>query len=130
MISILCVDDDPTSLSIQQIILKHNHFCEKTITKTNGQDAIDYYDDLVKTSESPAPDLIFLDLNMPILDGWGFLDQFHSRFYSKFPKTLVYILSSSVDPSDKLRSERYPFVKDFISKPITKEILTQIQKSG
>jgi len=128
MKSILCIDDDPTSLSIQTIILKHNHFCDQTITKTNGQEAIDYYIELSRQPNSSYPEIIFLDLNMPVLDGWGFLDKFKSDLYSEFPKTWVYILSSSVDPSDRSRSESYPFVKDFISKPITKEILQKINQ--
>jgi CheY-like chemotaxis protein len=127
MKSILCVDDDPTALSIQSIILKHAKFCDETITKANGLEAITYYDHLLATNETAYPEIIFLDLNMPVMDGWAFLEKFESQYYSKFPNTKVYILSSSVDPTDKLRSETFPFVKNFISKPITKDILAKIK---
>ncbi len=130
MKTVLCIDDDPISLSIHEIIIKQTKFCEHTVTMINGQDALDYYENLKTTSGDTSPEIIFLDLNMPVLDGWGFLERFDSLYFSHFPKTEIYILSSSVDPSDKLRSEAFPFVKDFISKPITKEILNKIRLSN
>lgn len=124
---ILCIDDDPTSLSILKITFKLTQFCEETLTKMNGQEAIDFYENLILGKESNVPELIFLDLNMPVLDGWGFLEIFKERYFSKFPFTKVYILSSSVDPSDKKRSEKYEFVQSFLSKPLSKEVVQNIK---
>lgn len=130
MKTVLCIDDDPISLSIHEIIIKQTKFCEHTVTMINGQDALDYYANLLSIREVTYPQIIFLDLNMPVLDGWGFLEKFDSLYFQHFPQTKIYILSSSVDPSDRLRSEAFPFVKDFISKPITKEILNEIRESN
>lgn len=77
----------------------------------------------------PAPELILLDLNMPICDGWGFLDA-----YAKLPtaykaKTRLFICSSSIDPADIKRSQDYPDVIDFLDKPVDDRFLhTQLEK--
>ncbi|GBF48545.1 response regulator receiver protein [Leptospira ryugenii] len=125
---ILCVDDDPTALTIQTILFKQLQFGSQTITKRNGQEALDYYEQIVNGARAFVPDLIFLDLNMPILDGWGFLEIFNQKYYKQFPDSKVYILSSSVDPSDKKNAELYPFVQSFISKPLTKESISKIKE--
>ena len=66
-------------------------------------------------------DLIVLDINMPIMDGWDFLDHFYKEEYTSFFKdTKVIVLSSTIDPADINKSKTYPMVIDFISKPITK----------
>ena len=64
---------------------------------------------------------------MPVIGGWDFLDEFMESYYEKFNSTKVVILSSSVDPRDKERAKNYPIVIDFFSKPISKEILRQIE---
>ncbi|MDZ4726510.1 MAG: response regulator [Leptospira sp.] len=132
MKSVLCVDDDPIALGIQSILLKQSKFCDQTITKTNGEEALQYYESLLPliANESIYPSIVFLDLNMPVVDGWGFLETFHLKYILHFPDTKVYILTSSVDPEDKERASKYSFVKDFISKPITKFILEKIKNIG
>lgn len=127
---ILCVDDDPTALSIQKIMFKFMQFGEETITKLNGQEALDFYEEIAKGNLNTIPEIIFLDLNMPVLDGWGFLEIFHKNYFHHFPNTKVYILSSSVDPNDKENAEKYPFVANFISKPLTKEIVKEIKSES
>ena len=72
------------------------------------------------------PDVIFLDLNMPYFSGWEFLEQF-DQLYSSFRKAIsIYIASASIDRQDQLRVSEYPFVRSFISKPASKNVLTSI----
>ncbi len=132
MNSVLCVDDDPTALSIQAILLKNSKFCSTVFMKAHGKEALEFYDELVSKNDPSLghPSIIFLDLNMPVMDGWAFLESFQSDYFSKFPDTVVYILSSSVDPDDMKRAKTFPFVKGFISKPITKEFLLKIKSEG
>jgi CheY-like chemotaxis protein len=124
--TVLCIDDDPTALGIQSMLLKVTNFCKETLTRQNGLEALHYYETLPAQVSPSIPSVLFLDLNMPIMDGWSFLEEFQRDYINLYPETKVYILSSSVDPEDQIRSKSYPFVKAFLSKPITKEILKQI----
>jgi CheY-like chemotaxis protein len=68
------------------------------------------------------PQIIFLDLNMPVMNGWDFLDVLQRKNI----KLDVYILTSSVDPNDKKKAEKYENVKGFLTKPLSKETLEPI----
>jgi CheY-like chemotaxis protein len=75
------------------------------------------------------PDVIFLDLNMPISDGWEFLEEY-AKIESRVPKKIdVYVVSSSISPHDFERSKAYNVVKDFMIKPLDKGKLAEIFES-
>ena len=69
---ILCVDDDPITLMLYKMVIAKASFTEEIITAKNGQEALDYYNNLRAEGESQSPELIFLDLNMPVMGGWNF----------------------------------------------------------
>lgn len=128
---ILCVDDDPITLMLCKMIVNKSSFAKKIITAQNGEEAINYFDDLklnnLGSEINEYPELILLDLNMPVMNGWEFLDIFSKENYTSFfKKTKVIILSSTIDPEDIQKSEKYPMVINFISKPITTEILNKL----
>lgn len=127
MNKVLCVDDDAITLMLCKTTIRKAGFSEEIITAFNGQEALEYYEELAQKSQTEYPQIIFLDLNMPVIGGWDFLDEFMESYYEKFNSTKVVILSSSVDPRDKERANNYPIVIDFFSKPISKEILRQIE---
>ncbi|HVW16412.1 MAG TPA: response regulator [Mucilaginibacter sp.] len=72
------------------------------------------------------PDIIILDISMPGIDGWAFLEQVQALYTSLAKPVGVYILSSSIDPRDIQRSKLFPCVKSFLFKPITKEVLERL----
>ncbi|MBP7282222.1 MAG: response regulator [Leptospiraceae bacterium] len=127
MNKVLCVDDDAITLMLCKTTIRKAGFSEEIITAFNGEEALEYYEELAQKSQTEYPQIIFLDLNMPVIGGWDFLDEFMESYYEKFNSTKVVILSSSVDPRDKERAKNYPIVIDFFSKPISKEILRQIE---
>jgi CheY-like chemotaxis protein len=124
---LLCVDDDKITLTLIKLIVGKASFADEIITKMNGQEALDYYTDLAESSTTePYPELIFLDLNMPIMSGWDFLDEFAKTFYKKFSNTKVIILSSSTDPEEKAKIRKYPMIIEYLTKPLTIQVLKNI----
>ena len=72
------------------------------------------------------PDVIFLDLNMPVLDGWGFLDEYLLLEPKLNKKISIYIVSSSISPSELDRSREIPVVTDFLTKPLSRAKFTEV----
>jgi len=123
--TILCIDDDPITLMLCKMVITKASFSKKIDTAKNGEDALQYFDRFKETSPNinSKPQLIFLDLNMPVMGGWEFLDHFSTAAYSNFHDSKVVILSSTIDPEDLKKAKKYSMVIDFLSKPISKEML-------
>lgn len=129
--NILLVDDDPTSLFLQQHLLTDVcNFKGQIHECHNGKMALDYLENKGEFASNgtsfPKPELILLDINMPVMNGFEFLDA-----YKILPKELrggivISMLTSSLNKLDKDKAEKYHDVSDFITKPITKEHLLDI----
>lgn len=106
----LVVDDDEIFLFTARYVLKKLFPDMEIITKKNGEEAMECL-------EKEAPKAMFLDLNMPVMDGWEVLENLSvSNKDAPFP---ILIVTSSIDPSDKERAERHPFKPEFIEKPLS-----------
>ena len=129
--SILFIDDDPITLMLCKMVIKKASFSNEIATSKNGEEALQYFDTLKQIDSNnefkKQPQLIFLDLNMPVMGGWEFLDSFSTSDYADYNKTKVIILSSTIDPEDLEKSKKYPMVIDFLSKPISKEMLEYVK---
>lgn len=123
---ILCVDDDPITLMLCKKVINKASFSNEIATAKNGEEALLYFDELKQDNLKKVPQLIFLDLNMPIMGGWEFLDSFNNENYSNFNSVKIIILSSTIDPEDLKKAEKYPAVIDFLPKPITSSMLEYI----
>jgi CheY-like chemotaxis protein len=125
MNKLVMIDDNPMEHMIIQRRFDNYHIFPDAAHSLDGRVIIDFLRDQCLNAAA-LPDVIFLDLNMPDFSGWDFLEQLE-HIYKHFPNPVtVYIMSSSVDEQDKLKVFRYPFVKEFISKPVTKEKLQQL----
>lgn len=120
----MCVDDDPITLILFKKVVEKASFAKEIINAMNGEEAITFINSI--TSEDKKPQLIFLDLNMPIMGGWEFLDLFNDSNYYHLNNTKVIILTSTIDPEDIKKSKIYPNVIEFLSKPITVEMLNYL----
>lgn len=130
---ILCIDDDAIAIMLCKKVITKFEFAKEIVVAKNGLEALDYFREISNSFEiedkakNSDLGLIFLDLNMPIMGGWEFLDNYTSHEYNGFNKTPVIILSSTIDPSDVARAKKYPIVMDFLSKPITFEMLEYLK---
>ena len=114
---VLCVDDDAVTLMLLEVMLRKACFARETAAAGNGLEA----QRILETGERPAVDLLLLDLNMPVKNGWQLLDEMRAWGNGKPGKTKVVILSSSINPGDQEKAEDYEFVIGFLSKPLTLE---------
>lgn len=112
---------------LYKMVIAKATLAETVIVAKNGQEALEYYEN--SENENSYPELIFLDLNMPIMGGWEFLDNFtEKRFYPINENTKIIVLSSTIDPRDIEKVKNYPMILDFISKPVTKEMLEKLKE--
>lgn len=128
---LLLIEDDPITQMLERIILSNAGFCKETISLDNGLAAIDWIEQFLneEKKEIVLPELIFLDLNMPMMDGWEFLKVFKETYFKYFPNTKVIILSSSVNPLDWEKSKLHDIVIGFEKKPLSSEALDRLKQT-
>ena len=115
---VLLIDDDPvTNMINTRLIMREFNFIVEAYT--NAQETLNYLQNIMTSSPEKIPDIIFLDINMPVMDGWQFLDEFQKLPTLFLSKAKIFMLTSSIDADDLLKSKAYTSVGDFISKPLT-----------
>ncbi|MEP7264492.1 MAG: response regulator [Bacteroidota bacterium] len=119
---ILLVDDDPDDNFYHQIIINELNIVNHIDVVINGIEAIAY----LKKEDRIPPDLIFLDLNMPKMNGWEFLEKYKQLNNAKKAKVLIVILTTSANPDDLKRAKEIQEVTGFETKPLSKELLKGI----
>ncbi len=118
---IYIIDDDPIYKLITKKLIEKTKLYGETKEFNNGNEAITYFE-----ATSDLPDVLFLDLEMPEMDGWEFLDAFCKLEKRINKESTVYIASSSIAIEDKLKAQKYKCVKEFLSKPINLDKLKKI----
>lgn len=119
---VLLIDDDrAVNFFNKHVVIKHDCF-EHLETVQSGQEALLFLQKAAK-NEVPTPDIIFLDINMPAMNGWEFLDRYEGMDAAFRSKIMVIILSSSSNPEHVKISIKNYEVKDFINKPLSFDIL-------
>jgi CheY-like chemotaxis protein len=100
-------------------IIDVKNLSENLLVFKNGQEALDHFRPIMENiNEEAFPEIILLDLNMPVMDGWNFLNEFTQiKMHSKI-KTTLYIVSSSINPYDVAKAKSYSMVTDYLIKPV------------
>lgn len=116
------VDDEAVFHWIVEEYLRKMEIDNEVVSFYNGEEV---YQHLSENLE-PLPDVLLLDINMPICDGWKFLEMYERFNADGKQKLKIYIMTSSIDPRDKARAQTFSSVQNFISKPVTDKILLSI----
>jgi CheY-like chemotaxis protein len=124
---IMLVDDDRNDNFFHEREIKKTDLSITVITKNSGIDALEYLKSMKKKNYI-QPVLIFLDINMPCMNGWEFLEKYSLLDKEIQSEVMIVMLTTSVDPQDLARAKEWSFVSDYITKPLTKEILESIIK--
>jgi CheY-like chemotaxis protein len=125
-IELTCIiDDDPIFVFGTKKLMQSSGYCEQFLVFENGKKAIDHLNEVILLG-GKMPEIILLDLNMPVMDGWQFLD----AFIQKYPKqdVHIFIVTSSIDQADVDKAASYKLVSNYVVKPLQRDqILEMIQ---
>lgn len=119
-INLACIiDDDSIYVNLIKKIIETKKLCDNLLVFNDGKDGIDYFEALLQNfNHNNIPDVILLDLNMPIMDGWEFIERF-TKIRNKFKKTItLYVVSSSINQSDMVKAESLSSVQSYLVKPV------------
>lgn len=117
---IALVDDDKVFQLTASRTIQGSKLSDKILQFENGEEALHFLRENAGDSDS-LPDYIFLDINMPFVDGWMFLEDY-SHLKTNLPKPiLIYMVSSSIDPRDVDRARQNSDVREYIIKPVSRE---------
>ncbi|WP_379084217.1 response regulator [Pedobacter sp. UC225_65] len=125
-INLLVIDDDDINIFIIKKIVEKTGFDIDMVAKSNGQQAIDYLNETI-TEHKTLPNLVLIDINMPVMNGWEFVEAYQTLGIKQ--NVDLYILSSSVYENDIEKTKSYSTVKGFISKPLSIERLSELIKA-
>lgn len=122
---VLFIDDDEINNFILKEIFESQYNLKVTFF-TEAAKALEYIEELVDENSDRLPDIIFLDIKMPEMDGFDFMDAFQEKGYSKDFSVPIFMLTSSVNHRDISRAGTYKHIKELITKPLTFDKLEEL----
>ncbi|WP_061249510.1 response regulator [Leptospira alstonii] len=122
---ILLIDDNRDDNFFHERVIHKGGYAETVIAKQSGREALDFLKNKSK-NELPYPDLIFLDINMPGMNGWEFLDEYKNLDPEFQTSTIIVMLTTSDNPDDKNKFSQFGSTSDFKTKPLTNAMMDEI----
>ena len=127
--AVMLIDDNEIDNLINQKMIEAANIADHIYTHTGARSAIEFLKNLEKLKEfanSVLPDVIFLDIDMPLMDGFQFLEEFEKLSKETVAKCKVVMLTSSINPQDVNKSKEYAYVKKYINKPLSQDTLEKL----
>ena len=125
--TVLLIDDDTTINYLHNRLLEKNAFTNEVAISINGMEGLESFMQLNNKIEAEELAIVFLDLNMPIMNGWEFLENLSKLKDGITINYKIFILSSTINPDDKKKAKENELVTGFLTKPLTKEHLEFIK---
>ena len=120
--NVVLVDDSAPDNYVHRLMMKRAGFARNISDFEYAEDALDY----LGSTARPEVDLVIVDINMPRMDGYEFADAYHKLVADQKIDAPIYILTSSIDPSDEERANQHPGIAGFLSKPLEMDALFDI----
>jgi len=124
---VLVIDDSETDRYVAKRMIEKYHFAEEIVVQESATKALIYLQSLTDTPEE-LPQLIFLDIRMPEIDGFGFLEEYKKLSMNIRSKCIIMMLSTSLDSEDHKKAEGNEFVNRFLNKPLDKEKMAILEQ--
>lgn len=123
---ILLVDDSKAMNNLNERLLKEMGIAENIISALNGEQALDYINSKKEDGNYPKPDVIFLDINMPVMDGYQFLGKYIKLERPIEKEPIIVMLTTSKSEIDEEIAAQFSIIKGYLFKPLTKEKINEI----
>ena len=126
---VLLIDDDEPTNFLNKMIIEETGQVEEVKVAQSAREALDYLSGKGQAdinNDLPTPELIFLDINMPAMDGWEFLEKYDQLSPEQKAAIIVVMLTTSFNPEDEQKAERISYISSYRNKPLTQEILMGI----
>jgi CheY-like chemotaxis protein len=126
--NVMLIDDNEIDNLINQKMIEAAVVADKIYTHTSAKSAIEFLRNVegLDVAEKVLPDVIFLDIDMPLMDGFQFLDEFEKLSDNLRKKCRIVMLTSSINPQDFTRSKKYVSVRQYMNKPLTSESILSL----
>lgn len=122
---VLLIDDDEATNFIHDMVVRQSGVTDNIVAVESGQAALDFLNSN-DGSGANKPDLIFLDINMPGMNGWEFLEKYKLLDDDKRGGIVMVMLTTSLNPDDAMKSKKFNSIKDFLNKPLSTEMIDKV----